>query len=165
MRIAGASDITIRSVHEGDLEALAAALAPDVSAQQLAQRWEDHQKGFRELLVATVGGQPVGTVSLRGRRYQRTGSLRMFALDVGSPFRSKGIGTSLIAAVENEARRRGLRGVHLEVAVNNASAVRLYERLGYESQGDAFVDRWWRVTDDSRRQQVKELSYALAKQL
>ena len=46
-----------------------------------------------------------------------------------------GVGTALVEAVEDTARRNGLQSVNLEVAVDNTDAIRLYQRLGYERVG------------------------------
>ena len=128
-------------------------------------RWRERRDGHREILVALLDGEVAGTVSMGGRRHGRPGSLRLFALDVGPAYRRRGVGAALIGAVEQEARRRNLRAVNLEVAVENEDAIRLYERLGYERQGGPFIDRWWRLKDDGTRDQVEQPSYVLAKGL
>lgn len=55
-------------------------------------------------------------------------------LDVAPEFRRQGLGQALMEAAEAHFgihRRAGLVGMRLEVAVNNASALRFYVRLGY----------------------------------
>ena len=159
------SRTTVRRVQEDDIIALVHVLAPEVSRAQLHGRWQEHQDGYRQMLVAEVNGQVVGTISIGGSRYHRPDSLRMFALDVGAAFRRMGIGTALIEAAEEKAQSDGLRTVHLEVATNNADAISLYERLGYQHQGDPIIDRWWRITDDGSREQVEDLSWVMIKRL
>ncbi len=44
---------------------------------------------------------------------------------------------ALLATVEQAARLRGCRELRLEVRIDNATAVRLYERLGYRCLGQA----------------------------
>lgn len=44
----------------------------------------------------------------------------------------RGLATSALAEVESRARHLGLRALHLEVEHENASAERLYERVGFE---------------------------------
>lgn len=94
------SRIIVPRVQEDDIIALVHVLAPEVSKAQLGRRWQEHQDGYRQVLVAEVNGQVIGTISMGGSRYQRPDSLRMFALDVGAAFRRTGIGTTLIEAVE-----------------------------------------------------------------
>jgi ribosomal protein S18 acetylase RimI-like enzyme len=165
MSSAAIAKTVIREAREDDIAALAQSLAPDVSARQLAQRWEEHLAGYRKILVAEEAGSLAGTVSIRGARHQRTDSLRMFALDVGIAFRRRGIGASLIRAAEEEAHLQGLHSTHLEVALANTAAIRLYERLGYRSDGDVITDRWSKVADDGSREEVEEVSWVMVKRL
>ena len=71
---------------------LATVLAPELSAEQLDRRWQEHGDGNREILVAALAGQVVDTVSTTGHRFQRPDSLRLFGLDVRPVFRGQGIG-------------------------------------------------------------------------
>ena len=48
--------------------------------------------------------------------------------------RRDGVGTALLAAAEDEARRRGLPYMALMVTEENAAARRLYERGGYRTE-------------------------------
>jgi ribosomal protein S18 acetylase RimI-like enzyme len=136
-----------------------------VSREQIANRWQEHVDGHREMIVAEVDGASVGTVSYGGARRQRPESLRCFALDVGEAYRNRGIGTALLTAVEDEARRQSLSSVHQEVAVENTNAIRLYERLGYAKEPETIVDHWFRLTDDDERALMEDESYVMAKPL
>ena len=49
--------------------------------------------------------------------------------------RRRGIGRLLLGTVLDEARRRGLRLVGLEVRPSNAGALRLYESFGFRVVG------------------------------
>jgi len=51
--------------------------------------------------------------------------------------RGGGVGAALVRALEDEARRLGLRGVYLEAQVH---AIAFYERLGYTAYGSQFPD-------------------------
>ena len=79
----------IRVAREGDTMAL--ALAPGVSAGQLSHRWREHEDGRRRMLVAEMDGQAAETISTGDPRHERSGSLRVFALDVGPAFRGTGV--------------------------------------------------------------------------
>lgn len=48
--------------------------------------------------------------------------------------RNKGVGTSLIAAVENFANSKSVTCIHLHVNPNNLKAIRLYERLNFKTE-------------------------------
>ncbi len=132
-------NVTIRRVRARDVPRLAASLAPDLTAERVEHRWQEYRDGYREMLVAELDGDVVGTVGTTGQLQQMPGSLRLFALDVGPAYRGRGVGTALMEAVEEIARQRGLAQVNLEVGVKNHDAIRLYERRGYQRQGDAEV--------------------------
>ncbi len=155
--------INVRRVRASDIPQLISALAPEVSATQVGSRFQEHLDGYREMLVAELDDNVVGTVSTSGHRFQIPESLRMLALDVGSAYRRQGIGTLLIEAVEAKAQREGFSKVNLEVALGNDGALRLYESLGYRSVGSPVTDRWTRTTEDGRREQVEESSWMMVK--
>ena len=140
--------LRIRPAEQEDVGGLIAALAPGVGEAQMRMRFEESLDGYREILVAELDGCPVGTVSMGGHGFQRPGSLRLFALDVGEAFRGRGVGTALVDAVEAVAADRALTEVNLEVAIGNEDAVRLYQRLGYKRLGKPVLDRWEQHLDD-----------------
>ena len=153
--------LSVRPAGDGDLGPLTAALGPDVPAAQVTRRLEESRLGYRDMLVAELDGQVVGTVSMGGHGFQRPGSLRLFALDVGAAFRRRGVGTALVKAVEAIASGRDLDEVNLEVAIGDRDAIRLYERLGYRRHGDPVSDRWERRLDDGSSQLVNVPSWVM----
>lgn len=66
-------------------------------------------------------------------RSKSSDTLLMDGLAVVSEARGQGIGTLLLAAVEDHARRLGKQGVRLDVIDTNPLARQLYERQGYRS--------------------------------
>ena len=50
-------------------------------------------------------------------------------------WRGKGIGTRLVSAILERARKRGAREVFLEVRRTNLTAQRLYRRMGFREIG------------------------------
>jgi len=54
-------------------------------------------------------------------------------MGVPPEFRRRGLGEQVMRAVLEEAKRRGLTEVGLEVLVQNAPAIALYRRLGFET--------------------------------
>ena len=158
-----ALEIRTGTVH--DLEALAEAHLPEISAAQIERRLEESRKGFRTMLVAIIEGRAVGSVSIGGGSFQRKGSLRLFALDVGPEFRRDGVGTGLINAVEAIADERGLDEVNLEVEIDNKDAIRLYRRLGYRICGHPVMDRWTRLRDDGTSETIEVPVYVMVKRL
>ncbi len=158
-------ELRVRSARECDLAVLTAALEPGVGAAQVSRRLEESRLGYREMLVAELNGQAVGTVSVGGVDFQRPGSLRLFALDVGESYRNRGIGTALVKAVEAMAADRGFNKVNLEVAIDNENAIWLYERLGFRRHGDPVMDRWQQQHDDGSSQMIEVPSWVMTKKL
>ena len=156
---------SVRPAVDDDLGPLASALEPEVPEAQIATRLEESRLGYRDMLVAELDGRVVGTVSMGGHGFQRPGSLRLFALDVGAAFRRRGVGTALVEAVEAIASGRDLEEVNLEVAIDNEDAVRLYERLGYRRHGEPVMDRWERQLDDGSSLLVEVPSWVMVKSL
>ena len=52
--------------------------------------------------------------------------------------RGKGLGRETLTFITHEAKRLGLRALHLEVAHGDAKLVRLYESLGYRERPHPF---------------------------
>jgi GNAT superfamily N-acetyltransferase len=69
------------------------------------------------------------TALLKPARFVRFGSIA-----VATAHRGRGIGTALMQAVTDWARAAGASEVCLNVFEFNSGAVRLYERLGYQSR-------------------------------
>jgi ribosomal-protein-alanine N-acetyltransferase len=63
----------------------------------------------------------------------RTG--HVVVLGVSPDWRRQGVGRGLMAEVEAEFVRRGVRTMHLEVRTTNAAARALYEQIGYAVAG------------------------------
>jgi ribosomal-protein-alanine N-acetyltransferase len=56
-------------------------------------------------------------------------------LEVHPAFRGRGIGAELLVRAEESARSAGAHIINLHVDIENAAAIRLYERRGYARQG------------------------------
>jgi ribosomal-protein-alanine N-acetyltransferase len=86
--------------------------------------------------VATADDVVVGHV---GQSRDESGTLHLERLFVSPGASSRGIGERLVRQVTNGAHRGGDRLV-LDVADNAATALRLYERLGWQRTGRSPVD-------------------------
>jgi GNAT superfamily N-acetyltransferase len=102
------------------------------------------------LLVAWLDGRLAGDVFLvRGPadepevRRRLPGVPRLVHLEVDGRLWRRGIGTALILAGEDCARRLGHRRLALGVTLDNHGARRLYERLGYADWGHGTVVGTW----------------------
>jgi GNAT superfamily N-acetyltransferase len=78
--------------------------------------------------VASRDGEPAGFANLALRGDQAW----IGGVGVVAAARRQGLGEQLMRALHDEARRRGVTRVWLEVIDQNEGAFRLYEKLGYE---------------------------------
>jgi GNAT superfamily N-acetyltransferase len=142
-----AAQAEIRPGSEADLAALVAALGQrHFFTDHLARQ----QQGGAVLLLAWLDGRPVGDVFLECGpaeepevRRHLPGVPRLIHLEVLGPFQRRGIGTALIRAGEDTARRLGHERIALGVGLDNRDARRLYERLGYADWGHGTVVGTW----------------------
>jgi ribosomal protein S18 acetylase RimI-like enzyme len=70
--------------------------------------------------------------------------------------RRSGIGETLMRALHDQARERGIRRVWLEVIVENTSAFALYEKLGYRTVRD--VEVWSLPLSVSEQSDAEDVS-------
>jgi mycothiol synthase len=82
--------------------------------------------------TAVAGDAEIGWVWYGLRGPVRPDMAWIYQLDVDEPYRNRGHGTAIIAAVEADLVRRGARTVGLYVRGDNVDAQRLYERLGFQ---------------------------------
>lgn len=59
----------------------------------------------------------------------------IMTIGVGRPFQRRGIAASLLESLVGSARRQGAKRMLLEVRVDNAPALALYERFGFTRMG------------------------------
>lgn len=88
-------------------------------------------------LVAEHDGKPAGFLLLLDRLPDEvTLQPQAFVayMAVEPELERHGVGAALLAAAEDEARRRGLPYISLMVTEGNAPAIRLYERAGYRTE-------------------------------
>jgi len=86
---------------------------------------------FERFWVAEEGGAVVGCIACAAR----DGSMELKKLYVARAARRKGLGSRLVALVEDEARSRGVPRVKLWSDTRFEAAHALYERLGYTRTG------------------------------
>ena len=107
---------------------------PFQSPEAVERRLAESPPGVYRL-VAEVGGRAVGLLSLHVGRGRTAHSARL-GLMVHDAFQGRGVGTALLAAaVELAERWLGLHRLELEVYPDNAPALRLYRRFGFEVEG------------------------------
>ncbi|MCP5167053.1 MAG: GNAT family N-acetyltransferase/peptidase C39 family protein [Pseudomonadales bacterium] len=125
----------IRRVVASDIEELlrleALAFSGDRLSRRSFKRWIRH--GGCVFLVWEEGGVLLGYILVIQRRGTRLARLYSLAVDPAS--RGRGIAAQLIGRAEEVARDSGSLYMRLEVAGNNAAAIALYRKLGYQQFG------------------------------
>ena len=96
-------------------------------------------------IVAVVGDEIVGSLTLDGGRRARLRHAGEFGISVAQAYAGQGIGKALIAYMLAWAERGGVvRKINLKVRADNEPAIRLYERMGFVLEGrttrDTLID-------------------------
>ncbi len=115
-----------------------------VHAQAFDTPWDETD--FEDLLegegifgFVVRGEDPAGVLICRAV----AGEAEILTVGVAPWARRRGVGEALMTAAMGMARQAGAETMFLEVDVDNAPAVSLYERLGFERAGlrKAYYDR------------------------
>jgi len=138
-------DITIRAIEPSDADDWCALRnAPTSQAQTMGLPYFSREQARQMLtnppesfypLAAVVDGHVVGSSSLRvGSRRQR--HLGHIGVNVRDDYAGQGIGSALMAAVIDLAENwLGLTRLELQVYTDNARAIHLYQKFGFEIEG------------------------------
>jgi ribosomal protein S18 acetylase RimI-like enzyme len=132
------------------------------------QTYRQQVMGRRLILVADVGGFPVGQVfvslesGLGPLSEEPHGYL--YALRVMDPLQRLGLGSALMRAAEGYLRDRGYRRATIAAAKPNEVAQRLYARLGYRIVRDD-PGRWQYVDHLGVTHTVEEPCWIMEKML
>jgi ribosomal protein S18 acetylase RimI-like enzyme len=166
-RVAEVVSFRIRPAAEADLPALEWDGEYRRFRRLYRAAFEEAARGERALLVVESQGEVVGQIFVQlGGAFagQPLSSGYLYAFRVRPEYRNQGLGTALVAEAEDYLRGRGFTQVVIAVAKDNASALRLYERLGYTRFGED-PGEWSYVDDRGRIQDVVEPAYLLGKPL
>ncbi len=166
-----ANAFAIRPIEEKDLPALEWDGVYLHFRRLFRQAYEDMRIGTRHLLMMehTPTGGMVGQVFIQWSSSDprfADGARRgyLYALRVKPAFRSRGLGTRILAAAEEELRRRGMDTASIGVEKGNPRARALYERLGYRVIADD-PGRWSYLDHEGNIQEVLEPAWLMEKRL
>ncbi len=129
------SRVTIRAARlsdAGDIEQMELVC---FDGDRLSRRSLFHhlQSSTADVLIAMLGGRIAGYAMVFYRSTSRTA--RLYSIATAPEARGKGVAATLMTAAERAARNRGCVALRLEVREDNAGAIALYRRLGYEQFG------------------------------
>lgn len=99
------------------------------SRDQITEAW----KKASVILMAVLGGIPVGYVSIAEHSAPRTAWVTDLAVD--EHYRRQGIASALLLSTQNWASPRNFRRILLEMPSKNFSAVHLALKMGFEFCG------------------------------
>ncbi len=88
-------------------------------------------------LVAEINGRIAGYLRLKPmtKLPENAHVLGIFGLAVTPAARRRGVAAALLTAAEDQARAQGAAKLSLRVLSTNDSAIRLYERQGFQHEG------------------------------
>ena len=102
------------------------ATEPPVDVEARAASWT-----LDGTLVAVCGGEVVGSVHVEVSRH----GFGEIGMAVVREWRGRGVGSALMLAAIEWARKRGLHKLSLSVWPHNAAAIALYRKYGFVEEG------------------------------
>ena len=139
--------IDVRPARDDDASSVSELLGPlgypappsDVPARLARLR----AKGDAETLLAVADGRVVGLATVHAREvlHHAHPVVQLTALVVPPDMRGRGVGRTLVTAVERWAAARGADRLVLTTALPRAEAPAFYERLGFEHTGRRYARR------------------------
>ncbi|MFT4937591.1 MAG: ribosomal protein S18 acetylase RimI-like enzyme/predicted double-glycine peptidase [Paraglaciecola sp.] len=127
--------IEIRAANTADLEQLLDLEARSFSTDRLSRRSFQHWlKAKNCVFLVTERDAKIVAYGLLIMR-KGTHLARLYSIAVDEQMRGLGIGKDLILAIERKTLQQNKLFIRLEVAKTNASAIKLYESLGYKVFG------------------------------
>lgn len=120
----------LRPARAADLDALVALEARFPGDRLRPRQFRHHLESPRACLRVLACGSELAGYALLLRRRGST-IARLYSIAIDPARRGQGLGARLLRDIEVQARRDGASALRLEVRVDNAAAIRLYERAGY----------------------------------
>ena len=100
-------------------------------------------------VVAVASGEVIGWCDITPHAFEGMRHVGRLGMGVRADHRSQGVGGELLSAAVQKGFAGGLERIELEVFASNRSAVRLYEKFGFECEGRKVAGRKLDgVTDD-----------------
>jgi len=91
--------------------------------------------GNDNILVAEADHELIGFVSVRAGDFRRDRHAAHIVIGIRKAYSGQGLGTRLMGEVEKWAKENSLHRLDLEVFTDNAAALALYRKMGFEIEG------------------------------
>ncbi len=101
--------------------------------------------GRSALLLGFIGNDLAAIASLEGKSRERAAHRANLAITVRQKFWHRGIGTQMLNQLLDHARKNDISVIETHVRADNASALSLYEKMGFERIGT--YRRFFRIAD------------------
>jgi putative acetyltransferase len=147
------TDILIRALEPEDMAAVTEVMnqplairgtlqVPFVSVAERQKRYGTTPAGHVRL-AAVIDGKVIGTIGLHPADNVRRAHAASVGMAVHDAYAGRGAGTALMAAVVDQADLwLNIRRLELTVYSDNARAIALYERFGFEREGLFRAHAW-----------------------
>ncbi|MEM6299707.1 MAG: GNAT family protein [Bacteroidota bacterium] len=98
---------------------------------------EHHERDNHIFMIGFIGGEIVSVLNVWASHKSRLRHIGEFGITVKEAHWGKGIGKAMLTHAIDWVKRSGvIRKFNLHVIVTNRKAVRLYEQLGFEHEGE-----------------------------
>jgi len=126
------SAITVRPARLEDLAALESIESSVFDTGRLSRRGlRYHIRSSTTLMLVLLVNAKIAGYGLVGFRRTST-CARLYALALDPAVHGRGFGRALLGSAERAARARGATSLRLEVRTDNARAIDLYAKAGYQ---------------------------------
>lgn len=87
------------------------------------------------LYVFSDGGKDVGMFKLQPMKYRNSHIVYLGGVAVEAGSRKQGAGSRMMTEILAKVREMGFTRVELTVGTGNSTAIRLYEKMGFQNEG------------------------------
>ena len=141
------SQVVIRQIYEADLESFHACL--DSVARERKYLGFTRAAPIEEIrkslvadmeqdvirLIALDDSNVIGWCHIKPDRWEGFTHAGWLGMGVLNEYRGQGIGSALLSQALAEARNRGMERVELSVFASNLTAIHLYEKFSFQTEG------------------------------
>lgn len=136
VRAAEPSDVPAITEVMNQPRAVWGTLQTPLMSEAMRQKRFDATDHNNRALVAVLDGRVVGSIGLHREPWHRRIHTASIGMAVHDAFAGRGVGSAMLAAVVDLAERWwNIRRLELNVYADNARAIALYERFGFEREG------------------------------